>query len=368
MTVVVAVALVSAESGSGVTEVTVAVFERTVPSGVAPSTAATIVKVAEPTGSEAIEQETVPFVPTAGVEQLQPAGALTETKVVPAGSGSESGTVSAAMVPAFATVTVQVRFAPATTGSGVSTFVTERSADLELERADVRLRAGDPGETGSPLVVRERGRVAPPVDRRAPGEEGVRERRPAVVRERAEERVERRGERSPPGSRSRRRSDRFRRRCRRGCSRRSRSLRGSRCPRCPPRVFAATMQLVSTSISLSRELKIPPPPRCRVDRAVAHDGRVRDRADGILVVDRAPREREVFGEGAVADGGDRNAVHERSAEEAGDVPHERAVGDRERPRVRDRSARTPPCRCSRTCSRRRRAFRSCRSPRRPPFA
>ena len=71
--------------GSEVVEVTVAVFERTVPPVTDGPTVATSVKTAlPPTGSVGIEQETV-----APVVQVQPATGLSETNVVPAGSVSE---------------------------------------------------------------------------------------------------------------------------------------------------------------------------------------------------------------------------------------------------------------------------------------
>ena len=75
-TVVVAVALLLPELGSVVAAETVAVFEITVPAAVEASTWTVRVKTALPTANEALEQETVPPAPTAGLVQLQPAGAV----------------------------------------------------------------------------------------------------------------------------------------------------------------------------------------------------------------------------------------------------------------------------------------------------
>ena len=51
-----------------------------------------------------------------------------ETKLVPAGNGSETDTAAASDGPALSTVSVYVRFVPAVTGSGESDFVSDRSA------------------------------------------------------------------------------------------------------------------------------------------------------------------------------------------------------------------------------------------------
>jgi len=47
-------------------------------------------------------QETVPEAPTAGVVQVQPAGAVSDWNVVPPGSGSERATFIAVLGPALA--------------------------------------------------------------------------------------------------------------------------------------------------------------------------------------------------------------------------------------------------------------------------
>ncbi len=75
LTVVVAVALLLPGTGSPVAEVTVAVFESTVPAAVAGATATVRVKTLEPTATVAFEQLTVPPLPTLGVVHDQPATA-----------------------------------------------------------------------------------------------------------------------------------------------------------------------------------------------------------------------------------------------------------------------------------------------------
>src|SRR4051794_12555200 len=68
-----------------------------------------------------------PVLPTGGVVTAQPAGAVSETKVVFADSESFNCSVTASLGPAFVTVSVYVRLAPADTGSGLSALVIDRS-------------------------------------------------------------------------------------------------------------------------------------------------------------------------------------------------------------------------------------------------
>ncbi len=124
-----AVALLLPATGSVVVDDTVAVFESTVPLASAAPTLTTSVRTALPAGIEARVQLTVPPAPTAGVVQLQPPGFANDTNVVPAGSVSDTLTAAALLGPALVTVMVYVRLLPATTGSGVSTLVTDKSAD-----------------------------------------------------------------------------------------------------------------------------------------------------------------------------------------------------------------------------------------------
>jgi hypothetical protein len=112
--------------GSDVAEEIVAVFVIEPPAPA--STLTTSVKTALPGVSDAIEQDTVPFDPIAGVVHDQPAGEVKDTNVVPAGSVSDIATVEALLGPALLTVIVYVRFVPGVTGSGASVFVTDRSA------------------------------------------------------------------------------------------------------------------------------------------------------------------------------------------------------------------------------------------------
>ncbi len=105
LTVVLVVLLLSAGLGSVVAEETVAVLVSTVPSGRAPTTTSMLM-MAVWGAKSAFEQETVPLVPTAGVVQLQPAGAESAWKVVPAGNGSLTTVVMPSFGPSFETESV----------------------------------------------------------------------------------------------------------------------------------------------------------------------------------------------------------------------------------------------------------------------
>ena len=105
-TVVVAVPLSLPGFGSVVAELTVAVFDRTVPDAVVALTCVVSVKSALPEASELFEQETVPPEPAAGVVHDQPPGEERETNVVPAGIVSDSDTDDALLGPALLTVMV----------------------------------------------------------------------------------------------------------------------------------------------------------------------------------------------------------------------------------------------------------------------
>ena len=95
-------AAVSVPSGSGVGDVTEAVFEIPVGGGLLPI-ATRRTKLAVPGSMTALEQVTVPVAPTAGVVQVKPAGGTTDTKVVPAGRTSAIATAVALLGPAFVT-------------------------------------------------------------------------------------------------------------------------------------------------------------------------------------------------------------------------------------------------------------------------
>src|SRR3954451_24903484 len=115
--------------GSGVSEEADAVLVRIVPAGVDGATATVRVKTALPTARLGFEQETVPPEPTGGVAHDQPPGEESETNAVPAGRASLRTTLDAGLGPALITVIEYVRLLPGITGSGVSTLVTERSAE-----------------------------------------------------------------------------------------------------------------------------------------------------------------------------------------------------------------------------------------------
>ena len=128
-TVVVAVAVLFRRFGSDVVEVTVAVLETMVLSGVAELTWTTRVNMAVvPLASEPVVHVTVPVDPTAGVVHVQSVGAAIDWNVVCAGSGSVIVTLAAALGPALLTVMVYVKGLPGVTGSGASVLVMLRSA------------------------------------------------------------------------------------------------------------------------------------------------------------------------------------------------------------------------------------------------
>ncbi len=107
LTVVVAVAALSVESGSVVALETFAVFEIVAPFAAFAFTLTTSVNVPDAFAAMlAFEQEIVPVPPTAGVEQLKPAGLASETKVVFVGTASVSVTLVALLGPVFVTIIV----------------------------------------------------------------------------------------------------------------------------------------------------------------------------------------------------------------------------------------------------------------------
>ena len=103
-TAVVAVAELFPLFPSEVAEETVAVLVS--PAVTEAPTCTVSVKTALLTPSEAMEQETLPLAPTAGVVHDQPPGEDRDTKVVPAGRGSDSETDAALLGPALFTVIV----------------------------------------------------------------------------------------------------------------------------------------------------------------------------------------------------------------------------------------------------------------------
>jgi hypothetical protein len=106
-TVVVAVAVLLAAFGSVVADPTAAEFAIVLPFATEGLTRTTKVKVAEaPFAKEPVVAVTFPVPPTAGVVAVQPAGALSETNVVFAGTESLSDTLAALDGPALEAVIV----------------------------------------------------------------------------------------------------------------------------------------------------------------------------------------------------------------------------------------------------------------------
>src|SRR5262245_42402484 len=129
-----------ADVGSGVLLTTDAVLTIVVPLDAALLTLSTRVNVAEaPEASEAVPPMMPPVPPTGGVVRVKagPEFCSIETNVVPGGMMSDIVTSAAALGPALAIVIVYVTFVPATTGSGESALVIDRSADCAWARAAV---------------------------------------------------------------------------------------------------------------------------------------------------------------------------------------------------------------------------------------
>src|SRR5262245_32773970 len=138
-----------ADVGSGVLLTTDAVLTMVVPLDAALLTLSTSVNVAEaPEASDAALAMTPPVPPTGGVVRVKagPEFCSMEMKVVPAGMTSDIVTSAAALGPALAIVIVYVTFVPATTGSGESTLVIDRSADCaSTDRKSTRLNSSHLG-------------------------------------------------------------------------------------------------------------------------------------------------------------------------------------------------------------------------------
>jgi hypothetical protein len=125
-----AVAVLLADLGSLVDELTVAGLLITVPAAVPAFTFNATVNVPEPAAKLGLVQVMVPVLPTAGVVQDHPAAGVIEANVVFAGVVSVSATAVAVLGPALATTCVYVMLLPACTGTGLSVLVIERSAEL----------------------------------------------------------------------------------------------------------------------------------------------------------------------------------------------------------------------------------------------
>jgi len=102
LTVVLAAPVLFPELGSGVELAAVAELLMVLPARTLAPMCTTMVKVgAAPAATVGLAKVTVPVPPTAGAAMVQPAGALAETNVVPAGRVSETLTLCASLGPAF---------------------------------------------------------------------------------------------------------------------------------------------------------------------------------------------------------------------------------------------------------------------------
>ena len=127
-------------------------------------TLTTTVKTAvSPAATVALEKTTLPVAPTGGDEKVQPtpAVAVAETKVVFAGTASVTVTVWPSLGPLLTKLTVYVMFEPATTGSGESVLVTERSAWVLTMEAAIAVLFPAFGSVVEPAAVAEFVTVAP---------------------------------------------------------------------------------------------------------------------------------------------------------------------------------------------------------------
>jgi hypothetical protein len=124
-----AVALLFAELGSGVDEVTVTVSLTAVPAAVPVFTFTAKVKLPDPGAKLGSEQVTVPVPFTAGVVHVHPVGNVIDWKVVLAGVVSVKLALVAVLGPALVATCVYVMLLPACTGTGLATFVTESEAE-----------------------------------------------------------------------------------------------------------------------------------------------------------------------------------------------------------------------------------------------
>lgn len=125
----VAVATLLSELGSGVEEDTETLFKIVVPLGVFGLTLTFNLNKIAPTLNVGTVQLTFPVPPTAGAVQLKPnstEGEI-EIKVVFAGTVVAKVTFAAALGPLLVKIIEYVMLFPATTGSGASTLLTDKS-------------------------------------------------------------------------------------------------------------------------------------------------------------------------------------------------------------------------------------------------
>src|SRR5271169_5929032 len=127
-TLVVTVVLLLAELGSVVVAETVEVAVIVGATTVDGTFTTTTMSAVAPTASVGSVQVTFPVLPTAGVVQVQPAGASTDRNVVLGGVASVKLTPAAEPGPLFVTVCVYEMLFPARTVNGVATVPSARSA------------------------------------------------------------------------------------------------------------------------------------------------------------------------------------------------------------------------------------------------
>src|SRR5688572_23177914 len=137
ITRVVVVARLFELSLSAVSLETPALLVITDPAGRLGSTRVTIVMVRTAPSARTPNAQDVGTLPGIPALQLAPPLPLTDTTLSVAGSRSLTTTLFAADGPLLVTVIVNVRFVPATTGSGLSVFVIERSAAPRKTRLPV---------------------------------------------------------------------------------------------------------------------------------------------------------------------------------------------------------------------------------------
>src|SRR5882757_325484 len=133
-----------------VAELTVTVSVMVVPAGVPALTCTASVKVVDPGTRLAIVHVSVPVPPTTRLLQAHPAGGVNDRKFVFAGIASVNVTLAALLGPGLVRTCVYVMLFPAITGSGLSTFVIDKSALVPTAILELALLL--PG-LGSPVTA-----------------------------------------------------------------------------------------------------------------------------------------------------------------------------------------------------------------------
>ena len=136
-----ALASSSPESGSNSSALACALLTSVCSAAANAARTTSVSSMSSPLASVAVVQLTVPPEPTAGSVQLVPALAVSDTNVMPAGSGSLMTTSCAVDGPSFVAVSVYVASAPASTFAG-PLFVSEMSAVGATSRSTLSLVVG----------------------------------------------------------------------------------------------------------------------------------------------------------------------------------------------------------------------------------